>query len=307
MHIFLKKVCNRERAGPTKQDVTASILSTILLVSPASSLSAAQPPSLVEPESGAWAVVHAGELWVCWSPGPDCFERVVFDDGEPAHDDPIADAEEDPNEELVDDGHKSEPVMVGADGWRIGFWGPRSLWVEHDEQRWRVVHGQRRARLVEDQAPVRLLRIGPASCGPDAMVPALIGGRLGFKDAPRCTVEVTAATCVTRGVGPRLRSPTPMRLRAGIEVAGARAWTAGGEDQLSPGIDHRRSTSVLEVSLVVELAFDWQRRIADRRAASLVARRGRAQLRELPAVVPGPLADDELEALADVVCKGGQP
>lgn len=286
--------------------ILSTILSTIVLVSPAS-LSAAQPPSLVEPESGAWAVVHAGELWVCWRPGPDCFERVVFDDDERPHDAPIADEQEDPSEDLVDDDHKPEGVMVGADAWRLGFWGPRSLWIEHDDQRWRVDHGQRRARIVNEQAPVRLLRIGPASCGPDAMVPAVIGGQLAFKEAPRCTTQVTATTCVTRGPVPRLRSPTPMRLRAGIQVESARAWKAGGQDEVAPGIDRRRSTNALEISVVMELAFDWQRRITDQRAASLVARRSRAQLRQLPAVVPGPLARDELEALANVVCKGGQP
>jgi hypothetical protein len=300
LHDRRKKVCKRQRAGPTKQDVSAFILSTILLVSPASSLSAAQPPSLVEPESGAWAVVHAGELWVCWSPGPDCFERVVFDDEQASRDDPFVE-EEDASAELVDE-RSGDPVVVGADGWRLGFGGPRSLWIEHEEQRWRVVDGQRRAQLVEDPAPVRLLRIGPAACGPDAIVPAVIGGRLSFRDAPRCADEVAAASCVTRA-GPRMRTPTPMRLRASIEVSSTRGWVAGGE----LGIEDRRLASGLEVSFVVELGFDWQRRVADRQAASVVARRGRARLRELPTVTPGPLADAELGALAAVVCEGGQP
>jgi hypothetical protein len=280
-------------------DVSAFILSTILLVSPASSLSAAQPPSLVEPQSGAWAVVYAGELWVCWSPGADCFERVVFDDDVSARDDVFAD--DLLEEELVGDLEPSyESIDVGSESWRLGFWGPASLWVERDEQRWRVVRGQRRARVVEEPAPIRLLRLGPVGCGPHGIVPAVIGGKLSWRDAPRCAVELAMPVCVTRA-GPRVRTPTPIRLRASIEATRASDWKAGGE----LGIGDRRLASGLELHFVVELGFDWQRRVADRRAASLLARRSRARLRELPTVVPGPLAAAEHEALAAVVCEGG--
>src|SRR5690606_2225897 len=110
-------------------------LSTVLLVTPASLSSfsappgAGQPPSLVEPESGAWAVVHAGQLWVCWSPGPDCFERVVFDD-DTAEPEDVVEVDE-PADELLLDLDAPEQLEVGVDAWQIGFWGPRSLWVEH--------------------------------------------------------------------------------------------------------------------------------------------------------------------------------
>lgn len=286
--------------------MSAFILSTILLALPASSLSAAQPPSLVEPESGAWAVVYAGELWVCWSPGPDCFERVVFDDHEASRDDRLAD--EDSLDEIddVDVGDlvaERDGLDVGVEDWRLGFWGAGSLWVERDDHRWRVVQGQRRARIVDDPAPIRLLRIGPAACGPEAIVPAVIGGRLSFRDAPRCAVDVAAPVCVSQA-GPRMRRPTPIRLKASVELTRASGWTARAEPP--PAISDRQLASGLEVSFVVELGFDWQRRIADRRAASMLTRRGRARLRELPTVAPGPLAAAELEALTEVVCEGGQ-
>ncbi|HVI03641.1 MAG TPA: hypothetical protein VM869_33340 [Enhygromyxa sp.] len=285
--------------------MSAILLSTILLVSPASSLStaSAQPPSLVEPESGAWAVVHAGELWVCWRPGPDCFERIVFDDDARTRDDAFV--EDADAEELVEDlGRAPE---LGVDDWRMGFWGAQSLWIERDEQRWRVLAGQRRAQIVEDPAPIRLVRIGPAACGPDAIVPAVIGGRLSWRDAPRCSESAGPTTmCVTRA-GPRVRRPTSVRLRASVEIAGARAWKAGGEAGVVPPIDERRLSTGLEVSFVVELGFDWQRRAADRRAAAMIARRTQARLRELPTVPAGPLADAEREALAALVCEGGQP
>lgn len=282
--------------------MNAIALSTLLLVSPASSFSTGQLPSLVEPESGAWAVIHAGELWVCWSPGPDCFERVVFEREQTEGEDLLDEQDPELTAEMMVEG-QGEPGDVGSDDWRLGFAGAGSLWVERGEQRWRVVDGQRRAQLVGDPAPVRLGRVGPAGCGPDAMVPAIIAGRLSFREAPRCQLELVAATCVTRAARPRLRTPTPVRLRASVEVASARAWTAGGElVQLS----QRRLSNAVEVHFVVELGFDWQRRVANQRAASLLVRRSQARLRELPSVSPGPLAGSERAALATIVCEGGR-
>src|SRR5690606_22384259 len=139
----------------------------------------------------------------------------------------------------------------------------------------------RRARLVEDQAPIRLARLGPAGCGPDGIVPAVIGGRLSWREAPRCAGGVGASTRVTQP-GPRLRTPTPIRLRAGIEVASARAWTARDDLALGLGVASRRRTSGFEIGVVIELGFDWQRRAADRRARAQVASRGRPRVRELP-------------------------
>jgi hypothetical protein len=300
LHDPREKTCNRPRVGPTKQDVSAAILSTFLLVSPASPLSTSRPPSLVEPESGAWAIVHAGQLWVCWSPGPDCFERVVFDDGARTRAQSFEEDDE-MGEALVEDLDATrDEIMFGSEAWRIGFWGSQSLWIEHDEQRFRVARGQRQARLVDEPAPIRLLRISPAACGPDGQVPTVIGGRLSWQDAPRCVVETAPSVCVS-APGPRLRTPTPVRLRAGFEVAAARAWTSVDEPA------SRRLAGGVELNFVVELSFDWQARAADRRARAALARRSRAQLRQLPAVVPGPLADAEIEALTSVVCHGGRP
>ncbi|MFO7565680.1 MAG: hypothetical protein R6X02_23760 [Enhygromyxa sp.] len=297
--------------------MSASILSTLLLVSPASLPSFTQPPSLVEPESGAWAVVHAGQLWVCWSPGPECFERVVFDDAPPGPDDELVDEEtsyelaDEANEanEANEPGEPEEPeepeaVDLGVGTWQLGFAGPRSLWLEHGDQRFRIVRGQRRARRVDEPAPVRLERISPADCGPQGLIPALINGQLSWREAPECAVETTAQSCVTRA-GPRVRRPTPVRIRAGIEVARARAWMVDDDDELGLAIAERRRKSDIDVKIVVELRFDWQRRASQQRARALLIRRSEARLRPLPRVSPGPLADAELEAIAAIVCDGG--
>ncbi len=279
-------------------------MSLVLLVSPAS-LPSNRPPSLVEPESGAWAVVHAGQLWVCWTPGPDCFARIEFDEA-PRREDPLAEDDH----EAPELAHASTAPEFGIEASQIGFWGPRSLWIERGEARFRVLAGQRRARAVDEPAPIRLRRIAAAPCGPEGLVPAVIGGRLSWREAPRCAVEratagaIGARRCMS-APGPRLRPPTPLRLRAGVEIVGARAWTAEDDAALALAIAGRRRSSAVELSFVVEVGFDLQRRAVERRTRALLARSGRAQLRELPPVPPGPRAAAEIDALAELLCAGG--
>lgn len=296
--------------------MSPSILSIVLLVSPAPLPSSAPPSSLFEPESGAWAVVHGGQLWVCWAPAPDCFARVVFDDDERRLEDRIEDddpaADEALDEFNGDIGAREFGSLQGAEPWQLGFADARSLWVELGEQRWRVVRGQRRARLVDDPAPIRLRRIGPASCGPAAVVPAMIGGGLGWREAPRCAVDRPADSptqiCMAPA-GPRLgrRRPTAIRLRAGLELASIRTWAIAEDPDRNLIVATRRYVSAVQFSVVVELGFDWQRASADRRAQASLEGRRRAQRRELPKVAPGPLAAAEIEALADVMCAVEQP
>ncbi len=297
-----KKTLQTPTRRSDEASVTASILSALLLVSPAPLPFAAQPPSLVEPSSDAWAVVHAGQLWVCWTPGPDCFERVVFDNDTGERDDTL---DEDTRADELVDTSRTEPEL-GVDAWQLGFWGPRSLWIEGGEQRWRVLAGQRRARTVDEPAPVRLQRLSPAQCGPKAVVPALIGGRLSWREAPRCALEVSTHSCVT-SAGPRVRPATPLRVRAGVELGSARGWSNEDDAALALAIAERRSTSAVEVSVFVEFGFDWQRRARDQRARALISRRGRGLLRKLPTVASGPRAAAEVDALANIVCRGAQP
>lgn len=225
----------------------------------------------------------------------------MFDDAPPEAEDVLDEDSVVEDFDLEDELEEPEAVDLGVGTWLIGFAGPRSLWVEHGEQRFRILRGQRRARLVDEQAPVRLGRIGPVECGPHGMVPALIGGTLSFREAPRCVVEVSAQACVSRA-GPRTRKPTPVRLRAGLELVNSRASKAKGPELAI--VKHRHKVD-LDIKVFVELGFDWQRRAAHQRARALVTRRSEARLRGLPAVTPGPLAQAEEEALAAVVCDGG--
>jgi hypothetical protein len=301
--------------------VITSILSTVLLVTPAPlPASTAPPPSLVNPKSGAWTAVHAGQLWVCWEPGPDCFERVAFDDDGERGEDWVDDGSQDElpqfeefaeleavAEPAEDHGHRA---VHGAERWQLGF-GVDSLWIELGDRRWRVMQGQQQARSVEDPAPVWLRRIGPARCGPAGVVPAVIGGRMSWRQAPRCANEASAATMLTRTCmapgGPQLgrRRPTRVRIRAGLELKSMQRWT--GNDDATRGLllATRRVVGGTELHFVVELGFDGQRRSADDRARAALEQRSRAKLRDLPPVAPGPLAAAELDALETLVC-GGQ-
>ena len=293
-----------------------SLLSTVLLATPAPlPASTAQPPSLVSPESGAWTAVHAGQLWICWEPGPDCFERVAFDDDGERGEDWVDDGSQDELTELeafeeqAEFEDRGQRGSHGAERWQLGF-GVDSLWIELGDRRWRVMRGQQQARSVEDPAPVWLRRIGPARCGPAGVVPAVIGGRMSWHQAPRCAKKASAATMLTRTCmapgGPQLgrRRPTRVRIRAGLELRSMQRWA--GHDDAARGLQlaTRRVVGGTELHFVVELGFDGQRRSADDRARAALEQRSRAKLRDLPPVAPGPLAEAELDALETLVCGG---
>jgi hypothetical protein len=285
--------------------VNASILSLALLVSTPPPSSGVHPPGLVEPESGAWAVVHAGQLWVCWEPAWDCFERVVFE-GEEFRGEDVLDEDEalifgEPFEldHAWDDLDRRHDAEV-TDQWRIGFWGPRSLWIDLGDQRFRVVHGQRTARPVDEPPPTNLRRIAPPGCGPSAVVPAVINGLLSWREAPLCGAQEPVQTCPSPPA-PRVRRPVPIRLRAGLEFASARNWTVFDDAARELSFARGRYGSRMEIRLVLELRFDPQRSTTDERARAVLARRRAAQ-RELPIVAPGPLAAAEFEALTNIVC-----
>lgn len=289
--------------------VTTSILLSLVLLTP--SKPHATLPGVVEPRVGAWAVVHAGQLWVCWREGPDCWRRVEFeDDAGSLADTELEDLahqfdEEDSDAldpEFLDDGFGSE-LEFGPERWRLGFDGVANLWIELDDRRWRVAHGQARARMADDATPVRLARPRESDCGPAGRRPAISGGRLDWQTAPRCAEPPLRATCVAASAA-RPRKPVPIRLRAGIELGVVRGWTAVDTDASTPTVASVRQSAGLELLFVVELGFDPTRTNADARARAALLSHDR--VRHIPVGEPGPLAAAEQRAMAAAIC-GGQP
>jgi hypothetical protein len=335
--------------------VSAAILSTLLLVSPALPLVRPTPagaalPSLVEPESGAWAVVDGDGLWVCWEPDSDCFVRIELEIPESAELDLDLDLDlgdglglefglglelgVDPGVDLGfdfgrDPSFASEPgldLATDSDAeprarahnddlatdWRLGFSGPRSLWIARGDHRWRLDAGQRRASATDEPAPLRLQRVGPAACSPDGLAPARVAGRWQWRVVKRCRASVPASVCV-RPAGPRVRAPTAVRIRAGLELRRTQAWTIYADpsdpsDPADPGAGwvRRRMKGDVAVRFVVELGFD-PAGLAQRRALTQITHaRQRAKPRSLPAIEAGPTAARERAAMTAILCGGGQ-
>lgn len=290
-------------------DVNTSILlaltwlSTPILPSPA-------PPGtagVVELRSGAWAVVHAGQLWVCWREGPDCFRRVEFDDDAGPRTDvelelelePELDAADVRGEFLIDE--FDAPLEFGPERWRLGFDSASHLWVEIDDRRYRIEAGHARARPSADATVVALARPRAFDCGPTGQRPAVLGGRLVWQSAPTCAVPSAGSTCVDTSVRPRPRKPAPVRLRAGFEIAVPRGWAAMDLDSESPTVAVVRPRAAFEISFVLELGFDPTRFADSRARAALLAH---SRLRAVPTPRPGPLADAERRELLLAACGG---
>jgi hypothetical protein len=303
-----EKNLQTERGRADEADVTTSILLLLTLLTPPSAPPGALP-GVVEPHSGAWAVVHAGQLWVCWRESPDCWRRVELDE-DPGMRLDVALDESDSDEALELDqwddtfGVSSDAIDVGPERWRLGFDAAAHLWIERDDQRWRVVHGQARARMADDVTPVRLVRPLGHACGPNGQRPAMSGGRLGWEAAPRCAEPPVGATCVVPAVQARPRKPVPVRLRAGLELGLVRGWTAIDTDPNTPTVAKLRPSAGFELLFVVELGFDPTRTNADARARAALLQRDR--VRPVPAATPGPVVGAEQAALIAAVC-GGQP
>lgn len=261
-------------------------------------------PAVAAVDSPAWALVHAGQLWLCWRPGPRCFERVELEGLD-------ASARPSTSEDLAEVEHSalsaspSPSPSLGRDGaWRLGFAGS-TLWIVLDEQRWRVGAGQRRASATEAVPPVQLHRPRLHGCGPTGQVPALVQGSLDWQAAPTCSAAPTGERCLGPA-GPRLRRPLPLRVRVGLELERTIGWSvlaaasqARGED--SAALERRASSSLLAF---VELEFDLGRALRQR--ASRSGRHAAAALRQLPAVTDGPLAARERAALRELLCASAE-
>jgi hypothetical protein len=320
--------------------VTTSILLSLALLPSPSAPPPGPPqadlPGVVDPHTGAWAVVHAGQLWVCWEPGPDCWRRVELEQQDPgsladldasrwawgregvarpaaSEVDDLAlelDAWDDDvlGPDFVEDAFGPE-IELGPERWRLGFDRAANLHIELEDRRWRAEHGQPRARMADDVAPVRLARPRARECGPDGQLPAIVGGRLGWQTAPRCAEPPPGMICVAPAAA-RLRTPVPIRLRAGLELGAVRGWNAVDVDASTPTVASVRPSAGLELLFVIELGFDPTRTNADDRSRAALLAHDR--LRHIPASEPGPLgplgpiAVAEQQAMAAAIC-GGQP
>jgi hypothetical protein len=277
------------------------LLSTMPSTPAAPSPTRASPPGVVDPSGQAWAVVYDGQLWVCWAIASDCWTRIDLDEAERAAQD--LDLDEDDPFTIEDD-----PELPDARGtwtpeqWRLGFSDGATLWIELDDQRWRVDRGSRAARIVDGVSTASLARPRSFRCGPKGRVPAATGGRLEWVGARACEPLAPAGSCVASQTVPRPRRPVPLSLRAGIQIAAVRAWSSDDAIPTTPRVDRLQTQAGLEVSFVVELGFDRARSLADDRTRALLLRDHRS--RALPSIPAGPLADAERRAHAAVLCGG---
>lgn len=299
--------------------MTISILLSLALLPLPTAPPQAALPGVADSHTGAWAVVHAGQLWVCWQDGPDCWRRVEFeqqDIGSLADVDleELAIAFDAWNDDalgpdFVEDGVGPE-MEFGPERWRLGFDRAANLWIEFDDRRWRAEQGQARARMADDVTPVRLTRPRSHDCGPDGQLPAIVNGRLGWQPAPRCAEPPPGSSCVVPAVAARPRKPVPIRLRAGIELGVVRGWAAVDTEASTPTVASVRQSAGLELLFVLELGFDPTRTNSDARARAALL--GHDRVRHIPAGEPGlvgplgPLAMAEQQAMAAAIC-GGQP
>ena len=288
-------------------DVTTSISILLALASltgpfPAPT-SAGSLAGAVDPHTGAWAVVHAGQLFVCWREQAECFRRVEFEDDPRVRTDIDLELDTDTPEAddfLLDD--RGGQLEFGAERWRLGFEASH-LWIEIDDRRYRVEVGHARARPATDATVVRLGRPRTFDCGPTGRRPVLVAGQIGWQTAPRCAPPPSMATCVDTSVRPRPRKPTPVRLQAGFEITASRGWSSTDLDVASPTVALIHPRAAVELLFVVQLGFDPTRTADARARAALLAH---SRLRSVPAAPPGPLAEAEQRALLAAAC-GGTP
>lgn len=272
------------------------------------------PPGVMDLDSGAWAVVHAGQLWVCWTQAPNCWRRIEFESPQNILTHQLGDAPSELGEDFIDDVNTAPALGSGSaqsspEQWRLGFWGARALWIELGDQRWRVDFGQQRARVTDDPAPLRLGRPQVYECGPAGDKPAIVSGRLGWQPAPRCGLGPNQSTCLAPPPA-RLRRPRALDLRLALQLSSTQAWTTHDDHAADLQVASVRSSAGFEFALVVDLGFDLGGARVQQRALAALQRRDR--VRRLPSTLVGhdgssagvlpSIAAAEARALQVVLC-----
>jgi hypothetical protein len=257
-------------------------------------------PAHVDASGEAWVVVHAGSAWVCWTAdaAPEgCFRRVELEPP-PSRARAAFVPDEELELELEPEPTSSTDAALAID-LRFGF-EPGRLWIALDELGVWVIEPERtQARWLDTPtSAVTLVRPTAPRCGPQGLVPALVGGRIALRPAPRCPGSAVPSGCLRPR--PRVRKPSGLSLALGLSFMHARGWAhAPGQPELGLP-SHLQQSEGIGLALVVTIGFDpaaaW--RLA-RARDELLARDRR---RSVPAVDAHPLAEAERAALRSIAC-----
>lgn len=225
----------------------------------------------------SWLATVAGALWICWddhsgrgAPDPDCWQRVDLPPG-------------------ALDPRELRAIFLDAGTVIARGGGGEAL---------QLVRGDPALQIVDPGLVAVEPREGlvPVPCGPNGHVPIYSRGRWTWRAAP-CSAGASA--CVAAAALPRLRRPAGPEFFFTIELR-ARARRDLGDE----------TTEVRASSLVasVGVAFDPARWLGWQFAARELEAARRPRLRELPPPrSSGPLAVQEREAIAAIVCGGSVP
>lgn len=240
-------------------------LCTVSLPASAHAAGEVSPPSVAG--SRGWVAIHAGQLWVCWEPGPQCWRRVVVEEpGESS-----AGLDDDTLDEPLWETTSEAPRALDLGRVRVGFHGPRQVWIDDGATLWVLTPGQRRAQIATVDPPTRLRRPTRPRCGPQGWVPVAGASGLALQLGPVCAPATVRSNCVSPGPFVRPRAPKGIDLKVGIELAHVRGWTTDGRPWEAAAIRERQG---LEVLATVAIGFDPGGRATDvRRRAALLQRR----------------------------------
>jgi hypothetical protein len=296
--ISREKFLQAADAGADTRGMNVSLLSTLVLLALGGHPSRdVRVPALASDSEAAWVLLHAGSPWVCWSEfEPDCWRRIELEIPPPSRADAFVPDEEEALDPLATIALDDDPTR-GIDV-RFGF-EPGRLWIAVDDRLWVLEPGQRQARFLDAPAgAVGLVRPTTPDCGPQGRVPGVISGRIAFVDGDRCAAVGRAIGCLRPR--PKLRRPTGVELRAGLQLGWVRDWSLSPA-QPDLGLPATLQTRAgVELLAVLELGFDGPAALRLARSrADLLARDRR---RTIPPIVEGPLAEAEFEALRTVAC-----
>ncbi|MBA3549670.1 MAG: hypothetical protein H0T76_24595 [Nannocystis sp.] len=219
----------------------------------------------------AWLAVWRGDAWVCWdAPEPRCWQRLELAD--------IVDVAS-LRAEFVD-----ASTLVLGDG---------------NDPTWWIVRGDPGPRRAAWTATPRETP-QPRACGPTGALPIASRERLGFIIRPCPETSSEAFVCVRRARALRLRRPSMLRLRFGLELRARQRWRSReAPDDLT--------TTGLQLLAVLQIGIDPLRFVAQRRERADLQAQARPSLHALPAPRSrGPLFAAERQALHAAVC-GGAP
>lgn len=217
----------------------------------------------------AWLALWRGDAWVCWdAPDPRCWQRLELAG--------IVDVAS-LRAEFVD-----ASTLVLGDG---------------NDPTWWIVRGDPGPRLAAWTTTPRETP-QPRPCGPTGALPVASRERLGFITRPCPEAPSEGFVCARRAHPLRLRRPSMLRLRIGLELRARERWRSReAPDDLA--------TTGLQLLAVLQIGIDPLRFGAQRRERADLQAQARPRLHALPAPRSrGPLLAAERQALHAAVCEG---